>query len=178
MGGSGDYFDTADTVVMLREYRPADVTEQARQVAHDLPTQRRAEAPAPLAQITQRVPLAESFDPSRGKRDVKISARDRDLIQFGSASIDLRGVEQLVDTSQTRAVGYAIHHATEQLMDGTVTLRDLLAALEQVFEQETGLDTLDPFRRGEQHPGNFARPRPYEIAAAINRLRTVRVRQQ
>ncbi|MFH1724436.1 MAG: hypothetical protein ABII00_07425 [Elusimicrobiota bacterium] len=34
-----------------------------------------------------------------------------------------------------------------------------------------------PFRcaRGERHPGDFARPRKHEIAAAINRLRTLRI---
>jgi predicted ABC-class ATPase len=178
MGGSGDYFDMADTVILLRDYLPHTVTDEARQIAQSYPTHRHAEAPAPLQPITPRIPLAESFDASRGKREVKISAKARDLILFGRDPIELRAVEQLVDTSQTRAIGYAIHRATEAYMDGSATLREVLVALEQFFEQETGLDALDAFRRGERHPGNFARPRPYEIAAAINRLRTVRMQQQ
>jgi hypothetical protein len=32
--------------------------------------------------------------------------------------------------------------------------------------------------KAERHPGNLARPRKHEIAAAINRLRTVRMRQK
>jgi predicted ABC-class ATPase len=163
---------------MMREYVPYDVTSEAREVARSLPTQRRAEAPAALAHITRRMPLPESFDPSRGRRDVKISARGRDQVAFGEDTIELRYVEQLVDSSQTRAVGYAIHRATEQFMDGSTTLHDVLAALEQFFDEENGLDALDPFRRHERHPGNFARPRPFEVAAAINRLRTVRMRQE
>jgi hypothetical protein len=62
-------------------------------------------------------------------------------------------------------------------MDGKTSLRAVLQALEQFFDQD-GLDMLDPFRRPERHPGNFARPRKYEIMAAINRLRTVQMRQQ
>jgi hypothetical protein len=30
---------------------------------------------------------------------------------------------------------------------------------------------------GGQHPGDFARPRRFEIAAAINRMRPLRMRQ-
>jgi len=41
-----------------------------------------------------------------------------------------------------------------------------------------GLDALDPFHKDERHPGALARPRRYEIAAAINRLRTLRMRQR
>lgn len=178
MGGCGDYFDVADAVIMMREYRPYDATSEARAVANAQPSQRTAETPAPMGAITQRIPVAESFDPSRGRRDVKIDAKSRDLILFGREPIELRGVEQLLDTSQTRAAGYAIHRATEDFMTGKRTLREVLDALERLIEDEAGLDVLDPFRKDESHPGNFAMPRKYEIAAAINRLRTVRMRQK
>jgi predicted ABC-class ATPase len=176
LGGSGDYFDVADTVVMLRDYLPHDVSEAAREIARAYPTQRRQENPAPLRALTPRIPQAQSFNASRGKREVKIDVKDRDAIGFGTDTIVLRAVEQLVDRSQTRAVGYALHSAAARLMDGKSTLREVLAALEALFDQE-GLDVLDPFRRDEQHPGNFARPRPYEVMAAINRLRTVQMHQ-
>jgi predicted ABC-class ATPase len=177
MGGSGDYFDVADTVIMMRDYLPLDVTADAKRIAQSLVTQRKIETPQPLQSVACRSPLPSSFDPSRGRREVKIDAKAVDLILFGSDPIDLRFVEQLVDFSQTRAIGYAIHHAVENFMDGKARLRDVVDALEKLFN-ERDLDALAPFRRNDEHPGNFARPRRYEIAAAINRLRTVRMRQQ
>ena len=42
------------------------------------------------------------------------------------------------------------------------------------YLDKNGLHTLDPFHRSENHPGSFARPRKFEIASAINRLRSVR----
>jgi predicted ABC-class ATPase len=177
MGGCGDYFDVADCVISMREYRPLEVTDEAKRIAAEDGSGRRSEARAPLDRITPRIPLAESFDPSRGRREVKIDARDRDLIQFGSDAIDLRCVEQLVDRSQTRAIGSAIHLATLRFMDGRATLREVIERLEAFFD-ERGLDELDPFHRHEQHPGNLARPRRFEIAAAINRLRTLRMQQR
>jgi hypothetical protein len=61
-------------------------------------------------------------------------------------------------------------------MDGKRTLRDVLEAIERFFDEE-GLDGLDPFHRPGKHPGNLARPRIFEIAAAINRLRSLRMEQ-
>jgi predicted ABC-class ATPase len=176
MGGSGDYFDVADTVIMLRDYLPHDVTAEAKRVLQEHPSRRQAEAVQPIERITPRTPQPESFDPSRGRREVKIDAKDRDLILFGNDPIDLQGVEQLVDLSQTRAVGHAIHLATERFMDGKATLAEVVTAVEEFFDAH-GLDALDPFHRQERHPGNFARPRRFELAAAINRLRTVRMQQ-
>ena len=84
-----------------------------------------------------------------------------------------RVVEQLVDFSQARAVGMAIHPAVSPFMDGKATLKKILEKVDSHLDTE-GLDSLDPFHRYERHPGNFARARRLEIAAANNRLRTVR----
>ena len=176
MGGCGDYFDVADCVIMLREFRPSDATREAREIASREPSGRRMEARSALAGITQRIPLPGSFDASRGRREVKIDANDLDRIRFGSDDIDLRHVEQLVDRSQTRAVGFAVHLAAKRFMDGEATLCQVVDRLEEFFDRE-GLDALDPFHRPGRHPGNFARPRRFEIAAAINRLRSLRVNQ-
>jgi predicted ABC-class ATPase len=177
MGGCGDYFEVADTVISMREFLPEESTEEAKRIAERTPSGRRAEASAPFGAIVERVPLAHSFDASRGRREVKIDTRALDLVLFGTDTIDLRCVEQLVDVSQTRAVGHALHLAATRFMDGRASLREVVEKLEDFFDAQ-GLDALDPFHRGGHHPGNFARPRGLEVAAAINRLRTLRMRQR
>ena len=177
MGGCGDYFDVADTVIRMRDYRPDDASAEAARIARELPSARCNERLGPLPDVVPRIPLAASFDASRGRREVKIDARGRDLIRYGQNDIDLRGVEQLLDASQTRAIGRAIHVMTRRYMDGERSLAQALDALEALLDAD-GLDALDPHQRGGEHPGNLARPRRFEIAAAINRLRTLRMRQQ
>ncbi len=175
MGGCGDYFDVADRVIRLRDYRVEDVSEEARGIAKRLPSQRTNEARAPLTAPEPRIPIAKSFDASRGRRDVKIDARDRDTIGYGSDAIDMRAVEQLVSTSQARAVGYAILKASRELMGEGRELSRILDDLEAQLDAH-GVDALDVRdSRSGRHPGNLARPRRYEIAAAINRLRSLRV---
>ncbi len=176
MGGSGDYLDVADTVIKMGEYIPYDVTEESKAVSRQLPNKRQVETLSSIDGITHRIPLSRSFDPSRGKKSVKIDAKSLDAIQFGKVVIELRYIEQLVDRSQTRAIGNAIHLAVQQFMDGTATLKEVVNSFEEYFDRR-GLDSLDPLHRKGQHPGNFARPRKFEIAAAINRLRTLQMRQ-
>jgi hypothetical protein len=74
-------------------------------------------------------------------------------------------------------VGYAIELARERFMGEGATLAEVMDAVESTLDEE-GLEALDPFRRGERHPGNFARPRRFEIGAALNRLRTLRIRRR
>lgn len=176
MGGCGDYFDVADTVMAMRDYQPLDVTADAQHIAQAFPAQRAIETTSPLAGGTSRVPVRDSLDSSRGNREVKIEARSVDAIAFGHETIDVSGVEQLVDVSQTRAVGYALHLVASRFLDGRMDIKAIVQGLVEQFD-DAGLDGLDPYHQGERHPGNFARPRAFEIAAALNRLRTLRIRE-
>lgn len=178
MGGSGDYFEEADTVVQMHRYRPRDVTEESRAVARDMPTHRqRPERRASLS-VRERAPDPASIDPSRGRKPVKIDAAGVDRLRFGRHDVDLRALDQLDDVSQTRAVGQAIRLAAERWMDARRPLREVLDRLEAHLDEE-GLEALSPFGGGRgddaEHPGRFARPRRHELAAALNRLRTLAV---
>jgi len=170
IGGSGDYFDVADHVICMIDYVPHDLTQDAREIAERNRSERRPEGGERFGRITPRIPLAKSFDPSKGRRDVKISSKGLHSIAFGTQSIDLGQLEQLVDVSQTRAIGDAIHYATD-LMDDRTTMREVV---ERVMSDVIvkGLDVL-----GERPVGDRALFRAQELAAAINRLRTLEVWQ-
>jgi len=171
MGGSGDYFDVAEHVICMVEYKPYDVTEPACAIADKYRTDRRAEGGRRFGNISERIPLAHSFDPSKGRREVRISSKGLQSIAFGTHHIDLGAVEQLVDISQTRAIGDAIYYATKY-MDGGRTLREVVDAVLMGI-MEKGLDLLSPMPVGD-----YAAFRALELAAAINRLRTLSVRRK
>lgn len=164
LGGSGDYLDVADTVVAMVDYRPADVSERAREVAERFPTGRLVESPSLPAPAPVRVPDPGSVDPSRGRKAVAIKVRGVNTVLFGEAEIDLSAVDQIVSTTQTRAIGEALHLARERLMDGR-SLPALLDALDDILRR----DGLDALGRGTE--GDLALFRRFEFAAALNRLR-------
>lgn len=172
MGGSGDYFAVADTIIAMDSYRPSVVTAQARELIASRPS---PAAAAGFGGLTPRVPLARGIDPRRGAR-VKVTARGLDSLVFGRQHIDLSFVEQLVDPSQTRAVGALLLHGRQQgYFDGEATLAAVLDRLFADIESE-GLDILaGADEAAGLHPGDFAWPRPYEVAAALNRLRSLTV---
>lgn len=173
VGGSGDYFEVADTVIWMDTYRPQVVTAQARRIAQEHPSQRRHEAAATFGALRPRIPLPDSLDPWRGQR-VKVEARGLEAIRFGQESIDLRALEQLVDPSQTRAIADALLYGLRRgYIDGRRPLAEALESICQDIDRH-GLEVLTPF---PGPPGDYARPRPLEVAAALNRLRSLSVRQ-
>jgi predicted ABC-class ATPase len=169
IGGSGDYFDVADCVICMVEYKPMDMTEEARAIAVKYRAERKSEGGDRFGKITERIPLAGSFDPSKGRKEVKISPKGLKTILFGVHPIDLGGIEQIVDTSQTKAVGEAINYAVKY-MDGSRQLADVVALVMRDIADK-GLDVLS-----RRPVGDFAGFRALELAAAINRLRTLGVR--
>lgn len=171
MGGSGDYLDTADRVILMDHYRPQDVTGDARRIAGECPSRRSSQELSTLKRGNGRVPLPRSLDPRKGRKTT-VRARGKDHIQFGSTMIALDRVEQVADESQTRAIGDILLFALrEGLVDGRRSLRQILEAVEERIDSD-GLDVISPFGRPF---AEYARPRPQEISAAINRLRTLAV---
>jgi predicted ABC-class ATPase len=170
MGGSGDYFDIADTVIMMDNYQPRCVTHRAKEIALKHTSRRMDEGGASFGKITPRQPLSHSFDASRGRREVKIDAKSTRTILYGPTTIDLSYLEQLVDPSQTRTIGLMIHYYSEHYLEKTQNLREGLTKLMEDV-QEKGFDILLPYK-----VGNLAMPRIYELAGAINRMRTFKIR--
>lgn len=161
MGGCGDYFDVADRVIMMDAYRPSDVTERARALAAD-------RADAPFHPVVPRRPDPGSISPMvRGRR--KISRRSDDALGFGEHTIDLRALEQIVDLSQITGIGLALDLLARRYLDGRTPLRESLETL------AADLAESDVRSLADGYAGDYAVPRVHEIAAALNRLRTLRV---
>jgi len=172
LGGSGDYFDVADHVIQMKEYRPLDVTAQARTVCEEIPTGRAREGDFTGVRATPRRVRPRSFDPRKGRRAEKVRSLETRAILFGREEVDLTGLEQLVEDSQARFIADVMLHIHRHLADGRRDLRSLVEEALAAFDAE-GFDHLTRARFG-----NRAAARSLEVAAAINRLRTLSVGQE
>lgn len=167
VGGSGDYLDVADTVIGMLDYRPEDLTSRARQVARELPTGRTADEREDPPRPRRRFLDPRCLDPARDSRRARARARGADTIELGGERIDVGAVAGLVLAGQTQAVARALAYLSRQ---GThQEVRALLDGLMEGVEQE-GLDVLDPRLSGE-----LALFRPMDAAAALNRMRGLRL---
>ena len=162
-GGIGEYFDVADTVVMMEDYLPIDVTKKAKEISKKFESKRLKEAPREI-KIRDRCPLKESINPYiKGKRKIKVA--DMDKIRFGKYTIDLSKVEQIVEIGQTRAIGDVIFLLRKRF-SGKERLRDVLKGINGKV-----LDILP-------RTGDYAEPRIFEIGFALNRLRSLKCEQK
>ncbi|MEJ2204441.1 MAG: ABC-ATPase domain-containing protein, partial [Gemmatimonadota bacterium] len=169
LGGSGDYLDVADTVIAMRDYEPHDVTEQARSVAAAFPTGRLPEVTEPFPGARPRRLQPGCLDPGKGRREVNVKVPDDRTLLFGRETIDLAAVEQLLSRSQIRAVGRALAVVARDHLDAGTSIPDILDGVEAAVSR-SGLDALDPRRVGD-----LAAFRRFELAAALNRIRSLRV---
>lgn len=170
LGGSSDYLDVADTVIQMDAYRPRDVTREAKDICERYPNARRREAVAALGRPTPRVPLPTGFDPSSRRRAERVRTRATRSIEFGEHEIELDALEQLVDDSQARAIGDLMLALSRGLADASTPLRELLDGLQSRVDVE-GLAAVTARSRGDR-----AAVRVFEVGAAVNRLRSLKVR--
>lgn len=164
MGGSGDYFDHADTVIQMDAYRPLDVTADAKTIAKTYRTGRSEEHAGPLTPPNPRMVSPGSIKPERKPGFVKIMVRGVDTLVVGRTDVDLRAVEQLVDPCQLRSIGWILARLSKEKAK-TV---DPLSLVRQLSDTLTtiGWDSLTG-----NPDGDLALPRASEVMAALNRLR-------
>ncbi len=168
MGGSGDYLGVADTVIMMDSCLPRDVTAEAAAISKRGPA-RIVEGGEDFGEITHRFPLRSSFDPGRGKRKINISVKGSSTILFGRTTVDLSSLEQLVSESQTRAIGDMIYYYSTRYAGDDRSIAEGLGSLMSQVDAD-GLDGVVTVISD-----GYSRPRIFELAAAINRMRPLRV---
>lgn len=164
VGGVGDYLDVADRVLLLEDYIPHDATERAREIRDKFPPRTPVEKRPVRRPRPRRVHLS-SLDLRRGKRE---TARGKGLhtIELGRERVDLSYLEQLAEPGQTEAIARMIRAlAGGKDREAREAVESALASI-----QENGLDSLG---RSDGHPGELSLPRVQEVAAAINRIRTL-----
>ena len=163
MGGSGDYLDVADRVLLMDAYHLRDVTEQARRVVADQP--RPLTGLEDFAEPRQRVP--EPAPPRTRRGPVRTRAHGTSTLVLDREDIDISDVGGVTDPGQAEAIAHALRALLEQRFDGVSPLRECLDDLEALLDEE-GLDALTDER---ERPAFLVRPRMVDVAAAVSRYR-------
>jgi len=163
-----EFLPVADTVLLLENGRLVDVTRDARALNLPLPSAAGLSALPPAGERTRWI-VSSSIDPWLGTEEAFIEAAGAHDLRFGRFRIDLDAVSQLVDPGQTTAIGLLLYYAKLHFLDEGRTVAEVLDLLDTDLGSE-GLDALSRDLRGD-----LARPRRYEIAAALNRLAGLRI---
>lgn len=119
--------------------------------------------------IIQKItPVIRSHGHGTGKPDrLKIKVHGKAGFLLGRQEVDLRYVEQLIDSEQTAALGLLLKYALEHLADGKKTIPEIVDYLQKQIHTKG----LIAFADGSYLPCGYAIPRIQEIYSCFNRYR-------
>lgn len=176
-GSSGAFFHIADTVIQMDQYEPVDITQKAKDLCREFPIAE--DVAKPFAKPVLHRIMEKDKNGAVKRRDyrtgaikdagdhLKVKILGVDGFALGKQNVDLRYLEQLIDSEQTAALGQLLKYAVENLVDGKRSIVDVVEYLQVKLEQEgmqftAGRGTL---------AGGLAIPRKQEIYACFNRYR-------
>ena len=177
-GSSGAFFHIADTVIQMDQYEPVDITEKAKNLCGQFPIMQETAKPFVLPD-SHRVMEKDrngavkrrdyrSGEVKKGEPErLKVKTLGVDGFMLGKQNVDLRYIEQLIDSEQTAALGLLLKYTVEHLVDGKRTISETAQWLEHKLEQEGMVFAAE-------HgviSGGYAIPRIQEIYSCLNRYR-------
>lgn len=162
-GSSGSYFHKADCIIQMNYYKPLEITAHAKEEAKAFPLPA-ADVPEFISPDCDRVMKPDKKFAADGR--IKTKTMGTDGLMINRDTIDMRYVEQLVDSEQLTALAQLVKYARIHLADGKRTLSDIAEELNKSLEKNGFYKIC-----GEHVPGNLAVPRKQEIYACLNRYR-------
>ena len=195
VGSCGSYFYVADTVLQMDGYRAFDITDNVAQVLKKHGEQRFCADNFCLPQTSRILPLTQKntgkalaennrrfsgkdrFEKNRSEKDrfggrsqrehehAKVKTLGKTSFMIDKDTLDLRYVEQLVDSEQTAALSYLLRYAREHFSQSGLTLTALVDQLESLIDTKGLASICD----SSYVPVGLSRPRRQEIFACFNR---------
>ena len=167
IGGSGDYFSVAHSVLMMDCYQCHEVTMKAKEICernanHSSSKKAKKVSTNMFGEIRNRYPNPAAFITHQ-----KVAVRAQTVISYGDIELNLSGSEQIVSSLQTETIARAMKLVPALSPKGDKALTDVLRSLDEKVENEGLMEVL----ASEQFHGGMARVRKFEIGAAMNRLR-------
>lgn len=167
-GSSGSYFHIADYIIQMDQYVPKDITKRAKQEASAFPLSSWPD-PTALSPSFQRSP--KHTPELRNNSRIKTKTLGKDALQIDHETIELRFLEQLIDSEQVAALGTILLYAEKNLLNG----RDDLQKIIEIIRKKLDQGGLAAICSGSTVPGNLAMPRNQEIFACFNRYRLLKL---
>ena len=168
-GSSGSYFYIADHVLQMDNYRTYDITDKVKKVIGGKCETGEKKVPVDVAVLFDKKKHRNlRAGKMEKKRDqVKIKQFGKDSFSIGRENVDLKYVEQILDSEQTTALAYCLKNLLEEMERKE---QDVDICVEKVWDQiqKQGLASLCG---GSYLSVSMAQIRKQDIYACLNRYR-------
>ena len=168
-GSSGSYFYIADHVLQMDNYRTYDITEKVKTVIGEKSETGEKKVPVDVDVLFDkdhhRSLKAGKMEKKRDQ--VKIKQFGKDSFSIGRENVDLKYVEQILDTEQATALAYCLKNLLEEMERKE---QDVDLCVEKLWSQikKQGLASLC---KGSYVSVAMAQIRKQDIYACLNRYR-------
>ena len=169
-GSSGAFFHVADTIIQMDAYRPKDVKMSVEALLPEYPPADLCSNAEPFTLPTEKrmfVMERKIKRYGRGEREERIKTKvmGTDGFSIEHNIVDLRCVEQLIDTEQTAALDAILKHIVKK---GSICMemQELVAEINTLLKKKG----MAAFVEGALSCG-YAYPRKEEIYLMLNRFR-------
>lgn len=169
-GSSGAFFHVADTIIQMDAYRPKNVKMSVEALLPEYPPADLCSNAEPFTLPTEKrmfVMERKIKRHGRGEREERIKTKvmGTDGFSIEHNIVDLRCVEQLIDTEQTAALAAILKHIVKK---GSICMemQELVAEINTLLKKKG----MAAFVEGALSCG-YAYPRKEEIYLMLNRFR-------
>ncbi|HBA96817.1 MAG TPA: isopentenyl-diphosphate delta-isomerase [Lachnospiraceae bacterium] len=170
-GSSGSYFYIADKILQMDNYHAYDITDKVHKILEGRESKYyRQDIPVSASVLfdkKKRILKVKKMDKKRGQ--VKIKQFGRNSFSIGKETVDLRYLEQILDSEQTTTLAYCLKELAEQMETREM---DAAAAVDRLWGQlqEKGLKSLC---KDTYLPVSMAQVRKQDIFACLDRYRGI-----
>ena len=167
-GSFGAFFHIADSIIQMDRYAPKDITEKAKKEAEAYPLS--------IKLREEKIPVMKRFPRLSRTLDlrdrIKTRVLGRDGFSINHETVELRYVEQIVDSGQSAALCRALLYCGRHFFDGKTTLTEAVDRLMELLQIE-GLKLLC---ENSYLVTGLTLPRKQEILASLNRCRFLEIK--
>lgn len=164
VGSSGDYLSVADLVLQMDHYKVKDVTKEAKAICEECGIAGQyAETEITVPAFSRKLKPVKS-----GRRKIKSMGTDTVLID--REAIDVRYLEQIVESGQTTALAYMMNW----ILDNVKAEEDIQHLIERMYTmiEKQGMGAVIPANYSAGHP---VLPRKQELYACLSRYRSAKI---
>ena len=159
----------ADSVIQLDNYEAKNVTVEAKKLSRGNIIQRIIDRDLKTNIVFNRVIKAGTI--AQGDKGIKMKTIGLNVLSINHEDIELRAVEQIVDSEQINAIGSIMKWAELSLMSKELNFGEMVDNIICQIDRN-GLISMDRLKGGS---GSLAMPRKQEIMATYNRYRKLKV---
>ena len=170
IGGSSEYLEIADNVILMEDFVACNVTKQAKQMCF---TSKDAtiEVFKPVNWYHNRKLNKKGFTPYPiDQSSEKLDVIEKESIVIGDERLDLRMLPGIISHAQLNALAYILRFIELKATVDTINIEEAISEVYTQIESK-GLDSVFPNIFLTERWLEL--PRKIELAAAINRMRTV-----